>query len=77
MDILKLSHFKILGILENEHDLQVETISPPSVCPNCGCIANLYKHNRRVQFCMDLPIHGNRVGLLIKRQRYKCLECIQ
>nr|WP_256224188.1 transposase family protein [Paenibacillus sp. 1_12] len=21
---------------------------------------------------MDLPIHGKRVGLLIRRQRYKC-----
>jgi transposase len=26
---------------------------------------------------MDLPIHGKRVGLLIKSQRYKCRECNQ
>jgi transposase len=26
---------------------------------------------------MDLPIHGKRVGLLIKRQRYRCRECSQ
>jgi transposase len=26
---------------------------------------------------MDLPIHGKRVGLLIKRQRYKCRGCNQ
>jgi transposase len=77
MDILNLLRFKILGILENEHDfqIQVETISPPSICPHCGCVANLYKHNNREQLCMDLQIHGKRVGLLIKRQRYKCREC--
>ncbi|UVI31561.1 transposase family protein [Paenibacillus spongiae] len=26
---------------------------------------------------MDLPIHGKRVGLLIKRQRYRCRDCRQ
>ncbi|MNW64078.1 hypothetical protein D3C74_423250 [compost metagenome] len=24
---------------------------------------------------MDLPIHGKRAGLLIKRQRYRCKDC--
>ncbi|MEC0206437.1 ISL3 family transposase [Paenibacillus lautus] len=79
MDILNLSRLKINGILESEHDLQiqVEITSPPSVCPHCGCVANLYKHSSREQICMDLPIHGKRVGLFIKRQRYRCRECNQ
>jgi transposase len=49
MDILNLSRFKIVGMLENEHDLQiqVEITSPPSACPHCGCVAKLYKHNSR------------------------------
>ncbi len=79
MDLLNLPQFKIMRIAENEHDfqIQVETYSPPSVCPHCGCVAKLYKHDNREQICMDLPIHGKRVGLLIKRQRYKCRDCHQ
>lgn len=79
MDILNLSRFSVLNISKNEHDIliQVETNSPPSHCPHCGCVANLYKHGNRDQLCMDLPIHGKRVGLLFKRQRYKCRECNQ
>lgn len=79
MDILNLSRFTVLSISENEYDflIQMETNSPPSHCPHCGCVANLYKHSNREQLCMDLPIHGKRVGLLIKRQRYKCRECNQ
>lgn len=79
MDILNLTKFNILNIADNEHDLQiwVETNSPPSHCPHCGCVANLYKHDNREQLCMDLPIHGKRVGLRIRRQRYRCRECNQ
>nr|WP_246309954.1 transposase family protein [Paenibacillus frigoriresistens] len=79
MDILNLPKFNILSIAENKFDFQirVETNSPPSACPHCGCIAILYKHDSREQLCMDLPIHGKRVGLLIKRQRYRCRECYQ
>lgn len=79
MDILNLSRLKIYGILESEHDLQiqVEITSPPSSCPHCGCVANLYKHSSREQICMDLPARGKRVGLCIRRQRYRCRECNQ
>lgn len=43
MDILNLSRFKIIGMLENEYDfqIQVEITSPPSVCPHCEYVANL------------------------------------
>ncbi|CAH1199246.1 ISL3 family transposase [Paenibacillus sp. JJ-223] len=77
MDRLNLSKFNILSISEKEFDflIQVVTNSPPLACPHCGCIANLYKHDSREQVCMDLPIHGKRVGLLIKRQRYRCRDC--
>lgn len=77
MDILNLSKFDILNICENEFDflIQVSANSLPSTCPHCGCIANLYKHDSRQQICMDLPIRGKRVGLLIKRQRYRCRVC--
>ncbi|MZQ81168.1 ISL3 family transposase [Paenibacillus sp. 5J-6] len=77
MDILKLTHFNILSIRENVSDFQIEVASnsPPSTCPHCGCLANLQKHGNREQICMDLPIHGKRVELRIKRQRYRCRCC--
>jgi transposase len=77
MDILNLPRFNKISVAENGYDFQIklETSSPPSACPHCGCVANLYKHGNREHICMDLPIHGKRVGLLIKRQRYKCREC--
>lgn len=79
MDILNLPKFNIVQVAENEHDFQirVETNSPPLACPHCGCVANLYKHDNREQLSMDLPIHGKRVGLLVKRQRYRCRDCNQ
>lgn len=77
VDILNLLNFKVGHIAENEHDFQikVETNSPPSHCPHCGCVANFCKHDNREQLCTDLPIHGKRVGLIIKRQRYRCRNC--
>lgn len=77
MDILKISQFNILSIRENAFDFQIEVVSnsPPSTCPHCGRLANLQKHGNREQICMDLPIHGKRVELLIKRQRYRCRCC--
>jgi transposase-like protein len=77
MDILKLSQFNIQSIRENAYDFQIEVISnsPPSICPHCGRLANLQKHGNRDQICMDLPIDGKRVELLIKRQRYRCRCC--
>lgn len=77
MDILKLSGFNILSIRENASAFQIEVVSnsPPSTCPHCGCLANLQKHGNREQICMDLPIQGKRVELLIKRQRYRCRCC--
>ncbi|KRE36275.1 ISL3 family transposase [Paenibacillus sp. Soil724D2] len=77
MDILNLPKFHILSIRENEFDflIQVVTNSPPLTCAHCGCLTNLYKHDNREQICMDLPINGKRVGLLIKRQRYRCRDC--
>ena len=51
------------------------TTPPPSHCPKCGTIPNLYKHGKKEQLFFDLPMHAKRVGLIIKRQRYKCREC--
>ena len=50
----------------------------PTVCPRCG-VADppLYKHDIRTQEFMDTPLHGKRVHLIVKRQRYSCQSCQQ
>lgn len=50
----------------------------PTVCPRCGVIdPPLYKHDVRTQEFMDTPLHGKRVHLIVKRQRYACQSCEQ
>lgn len=50
------------------------TAPPSSHYPKCGTVPNLYKHGKKQQLFFDLPMHAKRVGLFIKRERYKCLE---
>ncbi len=76
--MLNLKNFKIIDIRESEDDYRflVEVASPPpSYCPKCGTVANLYKHGKKQQLFFDLPMHAKRVGIFVKRQRYKCREC--
>lgn len=78
MDLLNLSNLKAVDMKEFDDDyrfLVESTAPPPSYCPKCGTIPNLYKHGKKEQLFFDLPMHAKRVGLIIKRQRYKCREC--
>src|SRR5690625_4331908 len=77
-NMLNLKNFKIIEIRESKDDYRflVEVASPPpSYCPKCGTVANLYKHGKKDQLFFDLPMHAKRVGIFVKRQRYKCREC--
>ncbi|HHT7202321.1 ISL3 family transposase [Bacillus cereus group sp. TH204-1LC] len=77
-NMLNLPSFKILDMKESEYDyrfLVETTLPPPSYCPKCGTVANLYKHGKKEQLFFDLPMHAKRVGIFVKRQRYKCNEC--
>lgn len=48
----------------------------PSACPRCGHVEpRLYRHETRPQLFIDTPMHGKRVGILLLRRRFKCLEC--
>src|SRR5699024_4802596 len=78
INMLNLKTFNIIDMKESEDDYRflVETaISPPSYCLKCGTVANLYKHGKKQQLFFDLPMHAKRVGIFVKRQRYKCREC--
>ena len=77
-NILNLPNLEILDMQERENDYRflVEYInSKPSYCPKCGSVPNFYKHGKKEQLFFDLPMHAKRVGIYVKRQRYKCREC--
>ena len=77
-NMLNLKNLIILDMEESKDDYRflVETTTPPpSHCFKCGTVSNLYKHGKKQQLFFDLPMHAKRVGLFIKRQRYKCREC--
>lgn len=78
INMLNLPSLNILDMTESEDDYRflVETTSPPpTYCPKCGTVPNLYKHGKKEQLFFDLPMHAKRVGIYVKRQRYKCREC--
>lgn len=59
-----------------DYGVLVETTLPsPSHFPKYGTVANLYKNDKKKQLFFDLPMYTKRVGIHIKRQRYKCREC--
>ncbi|MDN6166101.1 MAG: ISL3 family transposase [Tetragenococcus koreensis] len=77
-NILNLPDLKVMDMEEFDDDYRflVETTAlPPLYCPKCGTVANLYKHGKKQQLFFDLPMHAKRVGIYVKRQRYKCREC--
>jgi len=77
-DILNLDGLKVTQVQEKDNDyyITVETTEKPDYCPHCGDITtNFIKNGTKKQLFMDLPIHAKRVGIMIKRQRYKCQSC--
>lgn len=49
-------------------------IFTPTVCPICGGTL-FYKHGKRTSKYADLPVHGQRVRLIVKWPRYRCRTC--
>lgn len=71
-----MPHLKVLHIDQNEHDysIKAEMASPPILCPHCFN-RDFVGFGRKEQLFIDLPIHGKRVGILVKRRRYRCKVC--
>lgn len=80
MNILNLPEWEVTNVEQSEHDYRVEarfTIEPQA-CIHCGngkLFGSLYRHGTRPQLLMDLPVHGKRVGIVVKRTRYRCQDC--
>lgn len=76
----KLQEFKITDIKDNEHDMRIyiEKKDKPKVCPHCGVYNPAVRvHGSRMQEVRDKNYGDIRVGLMLKRYRYKCMECGQ
>lgn len=77
MNILNLPAWLVLAIKEADHDYHItaQVSNPPSYCPHCGAVANLQGYGGKEQLYLDLPIQMKRVGILVRRKRYRCKEC--
>lgn len=84
MSLLQLPSFKeIAPMQENETDMlfKVELVEPPFYCPHCGVMPEfdgtkpMYKHGKKEQLIMDMPVRMKRVGISVQRYRYKCRAC--
>jgi len=79
-NLLNLEGWNTFPISESDVDLLVpaEYSIAPTVCVRCGVVdPSLKRHGFQKQRFMDTPMQGKRVGIMVKRQRYKCLECGQ
>lgn len=77
-NLIGLNGWNTLPHKENAHDILIPAEYPviPTVCVRCGIVEpSLKRHGIQRQRFMDTPMAGKRVGLVVKRQRYKCLEC--
>lgn len=78
--ILHLPNWEVAKVDQSEHDYRVEAryTVEPQLCIHCGqgkLFGSLYRHGTRPQLLMDLPVHGKRVGIVVKRVRYRCQDC--
>lgn len=76
--VLGLEGWEILTYQENEHDILVHARPPGSeepVCTKCGVYGERQKHGPHKSTVMHTPMRGKRVGIVMVRQRYKCLAC--
>jgi transposase len=77
-NLIGIDGWNTLPHKDNDHDMVIpaEYAAVPTVCVRCGVVdPALKRHGVQRQQFMDTPMHGKRVGIVVKRQRYKCLEC--
>lgn len=76
MDALNLKNIKVIKIHENEQDYEIYAVrpTPPLCCPKCHS-SELKKFGKKEKQYIDLPIHGKRVCIRMKQQRFQCKHC--
>ncbi|TMC16942.1 MAG: ISL3 family transposase, partial [Chloroflexi bacterium] len=72
-----LPNFTVTRAESTEHDYHLEATYEldPSHCPHCQDGTAFQAFGTKAQLFMDLPAHGKRVGVIVKRQRYRCKRC--
>jgi transposase len=80
MDLLQLfnlPNFTVTGSESTEHDdhLMARYMLAPDHCPHCQIGASFQEFGTKDQLFLDLPAHGKRVGVIVKRQRYRYKQC--
>lgn len=80
-NFLNLPNWEVVSVKQSAHDYRVDaTYTPiPERCPYCPETLftgnRLYRHGTFEQEVMDLPSHGKRVGITLKRVRMRCRDC--
>lgn len=78
MDILlNLADWQVKDVTVADHDYYIEARYNvhPTACLKCDQNDELYKNGTKLQVFKDLPIHGKRTRIVVKRQRYMCQAC--
>ena len=76
-DLLHLTSIRVLRAPAPEDGLyriEAEATGKTSVCPHCGS-DRLYRHGIQEQLINDCPMHGRRVLIALRRQRWRCRGC--
>lgn len=79
VNILNLPGWVVHSVTPPEEEpvvIHAEYTEPPEVCPKCGVTPpTAYLHQYSEQLFNDVPHHGKRAALVVKRRRYKCKDC--
>lgn len=80
MSIIGLPGWDVTGSKTNKDDYRLSATydggGETPACPKCTTLfPKVYGHGSRVQFIMDMPVHGKRVGIDLTRKRYRCHNC--
>lgn len=78
MNFLNLPDWEVVEVKESPTDYHVTaTIGlEPKGCPHCRTLfEKLHRHGTYEQDIADLPSHGKRVTIHLKRKRYRCQNC--
>src|SRR5947199_10843104 len=76
MNILGWPGWQIVSVTDRgqEYLIEAERSTLPAVCIHCGS-DQLYRHDRKSQLFLDVPLWGKRCGILVCRRRLQCQSC--
>lgn len=80
MNILNWPGWEVTKSQEGKHDMRLHAVClrTPHACTHCGAgklLSRIQRHGVKEQEFMDAPVRGKRVGILVRRSRFKCLDC--